>query len=394
VATSILTIRELGGRRRQIDLIGAGLPFNWAEWASKSVIDTTWNPGNPNGVQHVVTNIEMPSKWEGEWNTTRLARTPCLFSEGGGSTRNIVFADELRDELEDIGFASQALVVVWANEGRRLTRFGRITERSFKHRSSNDIKWDICFEWTGRGTTRQTPGLEGDLLAAAREATLFATTMAGYEEAARIVSDNKDIPKSASAFTLGDLENLAAAPRVFVSQFTRAAQAVSNRLGHLTDVIRTARDQPFAVANLVVAAARDAVSVANDFVDTISRKSPEQLSLDSNVRSLLRAASYYSGAQTQAELMAATNAKFQRMAALRRAQARPAAGDPSTAGASSAIKVILPKAGETMLSIALREYGEDVSFQLSRANGLPGQTITPPRRALVLPQRSVLQRFT
>jgi hypothetical protein len=394
VATSILAIRELTGRKRQIDLIGAGLPFNWASWASKTVLETTWNPGNPNGVQHVVVPVEIPSKWEGEWNTTRIVRAPCLISEAGGASRKLIFADNLRDEIEDIQRSGQLLIVVWANEGKRQTRYGRMTTTDFKHRSSNDIKWEIDFEWTGREATTVAPSIEGDILSAARDANLKTSDAASYEEAARIVSANQDIPKSANAFTLGDLENLANAPKLFVSQFTRLAQAVSNRLGHLTDVIQAAKDQPFAVANLVVAAASDAVSVANKFVDTISRKSPEQLSLDNSVRSLLRASSYYSGAQTQAELMAAANARFQRMAALRRAQARPSAGDPSLAGAASAITTLIPKAGETMLSIAMKAYGEDLSFQLSRANGLPGQTIIPPRIALILPQRAVLQRFS
>jgi hypothetical protein len=393
VATSIITIRELSGKKRQVDLIGGGLPFNWAEWGSRTKIDTTWNPGNPDGVQHVITPIELPSKWNGEWNSTRLIAAPCLFSQNGGSSRNVVFADELRDALEGIQREGQPLVVVWANEGRRVTRFGRMETTTFKHRSSNDIQWDINFEWTGRNTTTQKPNQQDDILAAARDANLKAATAAGYEAASRIISENADHPKSASTFTLGDLENMADAPRAFVSQFSRLAQAVSNRLGHLTNVIKTARDQPYAVANLVVAAASDAVSVANEFVDSISRKGPEQLSLSNDVRSLLRAASYYHGAQTQAEFMAASSARFQRMAALRRAQARPSASDPSTIGSANVIKTYLPKQGETMLSISLREYGEDLSFQLSRANGLPGQTITPPRIALILPQRVVLNQF-
>lgn len=394
MATSIITIRELSGKRRQVDLIGGGLPFNWAEWGSRTKLDTTWNPGNPNAVQHVITPIELPSKWDGEWNTTRLVAAPSLVSEGGGSSSPVVFADVLRDVLEDIQRAGQPLVVVWANEGRRVTRFGRLETTTFKHRSSNDIRWELNFEWTGRGTTVQKPSQQDDILAAARAANLAAATAAGYEESARVISENRAHPKSASTFTLGDLENMANAPRVFVSQFTRAAQAVSNRLGHLTDVIKAAKDQPYAIANLVVAAASDAVSVANEFVDSISRKSPEQLSLSNDVRALFRASAYYSGAQTQAEFMAAQNARFQRMAALRRAQARPSASDPSTIGSANTIKTYLPRQGDTMLSISMREYGEDLSFQLSRANGLPGQTVTPPRVALVIPQRVVLNQFS
>lgn len=393
-STSVVIIREQSGRGREVDLIGAALPFMGASWGGAMVMNTNWNPGNPNATQQVLVPTEMPSAWEGSWNTNRLVSTPPTFSEGGGAPQPIVLADTLRDILEAIFRSGQTLSVVWiAGDNRRVSRFGRAKSWNFQHRGADDIKWSITFEWSGRSQTAPTISPDQGILASVRASAQASADAASYSEAQRIISANAQRPRSASRFTLGQLEQLAGAPQALMASFTRLSTAVTNRLRHVTDILVKTRDQPAAVFGLAVSAATDAVSTANDFLDRMSRPGPEQMSNEVRVASLLRATRYYSGGMTQAQLMASESARLRRQAMIRQAGARPAAGDPSTMAPVDAIQVWLPRQGETMTSIALRFYKQDLSFELARANGLPGSTITPPRRALIIPQLSVLQRL-
>jgi hypothetical protein len=147
--------------------------------------------------------------------------------------------------------------------------------------------------------------------------------------------------------------------------------------------------------NQIVDASSDAVSASNKFVDQLTRQGPETLSTSNRVANLLQAASYYGSAQTGAEQLAAASAQARLAAARRRSAARRVGTDPrSLTGAGDLLNVIVPKAGETLLSISRRFYaGADLSYELARANGLPGQTITPPRGPLIIPRREVLDRF-
>jgi hypothetical protein len=161
----------------------------------------------------------------------------------------------------------------------------------------------------------------------------------------------------------------------------------------VTGILVALKDTPFAVAGQAADAATEAVGAANQFVDRLTRQGPEQQTLDTRVQGLLRAARYYNGAQTQAELMASESQRLKAAATAARAPARPSAGAPSTATAGQTLTTYLPKRGETMLRIAMRFYTDDLSEELSRANGLPRSTILAPRIALIIPQRAVLERL-
>lgn len=394
MSTSVLIVTELGGRRRQLSLVGAALPFMGAAWGGSLVMSTSWNPGNPNATQQVLVPTESPSAWEGEWNTNRLAALPPQYSEAGGADQSIVLADTLRSVIEDIFRSGQQLSVTWIyKDNRRITRFGRAKTWNFPHRGGDDIKWSITFEWSGRGISQPTVSPDEGTIAAVRAATLAANDAAGHAEAQSIISANKQHPLSANRFTLGQLESLAGAPQQLVKNFTRLATAVTNRLRHVTDILVKVRDQPAAVAGLALSAATDAVATANDFCDRMGRQGPEQQSLDSRVSALLRASRYYGSAQTQAELMSMTALRLARLARARHANGRPSAGNPSSLSSGDMLATYLPKKGDTMISISRKFYGgDDLSYELSRANALPGSTIVPPRApALIIPQRAILE---
>jgi hypothetical protein len=90
------------------------------------------------------------------------------------------------------------------------------------------------------------------------------------------------------------------------------------------------------------------------------------------------------------EMLRAESAAAAKRGALRRA----GADRGGLLGAGDLIAVIVPRQGETLLGISKRYYQEDMSWELARANGLPGDTIVPPRQPIVIPVRSVLRRLS
>jgi len=406
VAASTLTIEELTGKKRRLVLKGSGLPRQGAGWASRTVVATRWNPGNPDATQHVLSPQEMPSDWQGEWNTNRLVVAPCEFIDSGG-LHEVALAYQLAEALDSIRLGGQLLRVTWINTatrfssaGRissrdelRITRVGRITEFEPRYRTLDDVQWSVTFEWSGRGLAL-APTLEfrgEDLIAAAR------TAMAALDGAVRAVFVEEFLKRrtvdSISTFSLGSLESMATAPLAIVESFGRSAQQVTNRLKHVGDLVLQVRDLPAAIAGHVLDVATNAVSVANQFVDEAGRRGPEQMANTSRVAVLARTAAYYGRAQTQAELVSASSLALARQARQRRVAGATPTGNE--AGPNDVLAIIVPREGETLLQIAMRYYGTDLSAELARANGLPAYTVLPPERTpIIVPVRTVLEQRT
>lgn len=396
--TSVLIIEErTGPRQRRVELRGAGLPFMGAEWAGAMTVSTQWNPGNAEGVQHVLGPQELPSSWEGEWNTTRLIATPCRYGENGGSLRDVAVADTLRDLLEVMFRAGQLLRVTWVGkDNRRITRLGRATEWRWRMTRPDDLRWSVTFDWLGRddGAQKTASQFKGDeLLTNARALIVAANDAAAAIEVAAIVAANQR-KQAATTFSLGQLEQFANGPREIANSFARFANAVSNRARHLGDLIVKIRDTPAAILGTAVDVGTNALAVANQFIDQISREGPETMSTRNKVSSMLRASSYYGNGQTQAELMADIAQQLGLAARRRRVAMQQGSSTSGKLTAQDILTVHMPRSGETMLSISQLYYQADLSFELCKANGLPGHTITPPRTALVIPEKAVLAKLT
>lgn len=392
---SQVIIEEQGGRRRTLTLRGAALPFQGAEWTGEQIEDTSWNPGSSVATQQVLGPKEPPSEWEGEWNTTRLVSLPALFADGA-SEKSVSRADELADAADGIRVSGQLLRVTWVmRPGRRRVMYGRLTKLALKYTRADDVHWNATFTWIGLApnATATVPS-DSETLAATRAAALAASQAAANIEAAAIIQSNPKVKNSASTFTLGDLEALADAPKQIVASFANAAKAVDSRLRQLSDIAAKIRGEPSEVMGQIVDAARDAVAVANGFVDAMTRQTPESMSTRAKVANLLRAVDYFGAAQVQAELIADAAARTRAAAAARRAAGQRAGADPrGLAGGGDLLAVVVPRLGDTMLSISKRFYdGDDLSDLLSRANGFPSATIVPPRGPIVVPTRAALER--
>lgn len=404
MATSTITIEELTGTKRRLLLIGGALPHKGAPFGGETVVATNWNPGNPEGTQQVLSPQEDPSEWEGSWRTTQLVGSPAEWTDENGSTR-VTRASTLADIMESLRVDGQVMRMTWYNQQGsnqagflewKKVRLGRLTRFIAKPDTLHDIMWSATWDWFSRGEApRQLATTQDDLLASIRASIVAANQASATIELDKLRAANKRDPV-ATQFTLGNLESLIDAPLAIVDSFARFADASVSELQKLGELVNKTRDVPASLLNRAVASATNAVAVANQFLDEMSRKGPETLAFKNRVSILASAASYYGRAQTQAQLMATLNSDLARQARLRRSGLGPGAvfGSANQAQGSDILEVYVPKQGDTFMSIASRFYqNADLGTELAKANGIKGYAVSPPARTpLIIPTRAVLDK--
>lgn len=369
------------------------------------LLSTAWNPGNPEATQHVLGPQEVPSDWDFEWNTTRIIRTPVTVNDPERGTEFTIFrAHQLARLLEDIFRGGSLLRVSWisnaANQSQpspRQSRIGRAQTWDFNFARPDDIEGRISFAWIGRGEDQpKASAIRGEDVLASIQAAINAANAAANAVANSVLRNpDRNQQPGADTFTLGQLEAIANGPLELVDNFARQANSVSNRLKRLGDLIITVKETPAAIAGRLVDVANNGVSVATSFADQISREGPETQALRNKVNTLTRTASYFSGAQTQADLMADAMERVAEAARRRQSSLVATAGSSRRQDKTRQddnFKVHIPRNGETMAIIAQRYYGSpDLGDELAVVNGLPGYTITPPRIPIIIPTRRNLE---
>lgn len=383
---SVIFIRELSGRQRSVELRGPGLPLQGANWGGEQRTITTWYAGNATeGTQQTLGPIEKQTTWDGVWRTTQMSKTPSVLNEGGSDI--LLFqAFTLRDILEDIFRLGSKLRVTWANKERSLQREGRCIEWDFSYDRIDDIEWAMTWDWSGRGvrqqravSTRRNP-LQQDL----QSLSLVALDVTVIDQINTLASARRNVRLSADRFTLGQLENLANAPNEIARDFFRKAQQIVDRTKRIGELINTVRSLPFQLANQALDQANNAVSVANNFVDTISRRPAEQNSTRIKVSNLTRTASYFGQATTQAQLLARSGRRL-------RTSVESSAKQERTILATH-----ITRQGETLQSISRRYYGTtDQAPTIAQANRLPlNQTVLEARTLIIIPTIEQGKSFT
>lgn len=383
---SVVIIRELSGRRRTIELRGPAQPFQGANWGGQQRVVTTWYSGNPTeGTQQVLGPIEKESNWDGKWRTTQMVKAPSTFNENGREIA-LLEAFPLAQQLEDIFRLGSLLRVTWANKGRSIQREGRCAEWDFNYDRVDDIEWSMVWDWSGRGvrsqravSTRKNP-VQQDLQSMA----LTALDVTVIDDINGLASSRRNTRLSANRFTLGQLENLAQAPLVTTRSFFRKAQQIADRVKRIGELIGTVRSLPFQIANQALDQANNAASIANNFVDEMSRRPPEANSTKAKVSNLTRTTSYFGDATTQAQLLA-------RSARRLRARVESSAQQQNTILATH-----VTRQGETLQSISRKYYGTtDEAPTIARANRLPlNQTTLEARTILIIPTIEQGKNFT
>jgi len=363
---SALTIRELTGLKRQLVLRGGGLPFKGAPWPIQQRVVTTWYPGNSaQATQHVLGPVDKPSTWQGFWKTTQLVDTPAEFSDASGAVLRIVVAFELVRVFEDIIRGGQALSVEWSDntreQGRKIVREGVGSDFEPKYHRADDIEWQITWDWSGRGvqqehvTFRNTSVLEG----------VTSTIVTGEQFA--------QLPQR---FSLDNLFQFVDSVLFFTNGIARKMQQVVSRLKDVGDLILAVRSIPFQIAGQADDLATNTIAVANQFVDEISRKAPEQLSKSQKASQLTAVLSFYSTGIRESQLTArSARALRERLAQANKVQ-------------SDILAVHVVRQTESLVTLSLRYYGTpDQASSIAKANRLPlNQTTVDAGTILIIPR--------
>ena len=409
---SSITIEELtpagdGWSLRKVVLVGAALPFFGAEWGFENNLKTTWYPGNPEGSQQNLGPREMPSSWEGEWNRTRMVSAPSAYIDEQGQQWQVVSPMVLRDALEAMGRDGQRLRVTWAVRGTfagprktgsngleydgdehvldvKLVREGRMKTLRTPIDRATDMRWTMAFEWVSRGPA-------GARIANARPDDADATTAADALTAslnllqeqidARLKTVDPTALKSASVFTLGQLESLAGTPSKLVTGLSRSVQQQVSRLKQVGDIAVKLRAQPFAIAGSVLDLAANTVAIANSFTHTMSRQPAEQRALKPKVATLLRSYNYFNhtelAAADCAQKAEALDAQFRRSVVNGFGQGQLTGRDARQLRAGDILAVHICKAGDTPDTVSQKYYGDNHhAVDVLRGNRLPWHTPT------------------
>lgn len=427
---SSMTIEELtpagpNFQLRQLILLGPALPFMGAEWAFENNLQTTWYPGNGvEGTQQVLGPRELPSNWEGAWNRTLMGTSPSIFIDETGTSSEIRNPHVMREIFEDIARAGSRLRVTWAvigttvsgrnrgvgnealtgkgtggtlhNVDVRILREGRIKTFRTPIDRHTDIRWSAEFHWVSRGGTsdKAVSTRDDQNLSDAANSLIASTAQTAFRVDEKIKSIKKNIRKSASNISLGQLEQLAGAPTAIVTSYTRQLQQNVSTFKRIGDIAQKLRTQPFSIANATVDFARNTTAIANTFVDQMGRKPPEQLALKSKVSSLLRSANYFWKVSDTAMLNARRgedlNALLRSVLVSGGNRGTLTVKDSATTRAGDILAIHICKSGDTAQNVSQRFYGgPDHGPDILRANRLPLYTpFFRPGLILIIPTLS------
>ena len=414
MSKSEILIEELAGQKRKLRLRGAGLPKRGANWAGKQRLVTTWYPGNlAQASQQILGPVEPPSSWNGEWNTTRLVRTPALYETTGGVSQ-LAFAHAVALAFEDILRMGALLQVTWLvdNENdfilpQQILRQGRASDWNFAYDRIDDIVWTVNWEWTGRGATQERVAFRSDGATESALNNLDLALIAANEAInnTTIQLSKRTIPQSANKFTLEQLGALLNAPNLLMKDFSQTCNRISNRVKAVGGLITTGANLPFEVTNQALDIATTAVQAANSFYDSCTQTPPDYLDMQQRLASLTRAASYYKTAlDTSAEIQKrAADAAIAIQAGSsggsagahrggtgangKGAASRTWLKPKNPSGQKSQMDVYLVMPGDTLIGISVRFYGTpDGAADIAFANNLPLRTAQPPvGRVLIIP---------
>jgi hypothetical protein len=409
MSRSYIVIRELAGQKREIKLVGPGLPKQGsAAWGGTQRVITTWYPGNSaQATQQVLGPTESQSTWTGVWNTTRLYRTPCIYEPRPGTELRMVFADGLREVVEDILRSGVLLQVYWTSQElgtfgtRGIERVGRAVSWNFNYTRLDDIDWTITWEWTSRGSSQQKViALREDDTNQANMATMAAIG-AAVDDAVnktKIQLSKRTIPKSASKFTLEQLGQILDGPSRLMRDFSQTMNRISNRVKTLGDLINKVRGMPYELQNQALDVAVTAVQSANHFKDAITRTPPELYDAQQRLSTLTRATAYMKGGTDTADNVVATTypiaASIRSQIESRRAsgqdgKAMPTGGNQAATNNANKTQVTVHvvKTGQTLMSISMIHYGiPEGAYGIAVCNGLSLRVVAPPvGKVLIIP---------
>tara|TARA_Y100000034_G_scaffold70567_1_gene85125 strand:- start:292 stop:1509 length:1218 start_codon:yes stop_codon:yes gene_type:complete len=396
---STLVIEELSGLKRSVALRGPSLPFQGVNWGGTQRVTTTWYPGNAaEATQHVLGPVEKPTTLNGVWRSTQLTHMPTEATLSG-SPAAIADAFSLRELLEDIFRLGQRLRVKWQNNERKIVREGRCVDWDFSYERADDIEWTATFDWSSRGARQlkvstRKKGAQSVLAQLTLQLDAIATKLAAIG-----VQLDRQVPSTFSTFSLGQIENFLDGPLNLFKGFARAAQRLSNRIKKVGELINKVRTMPYQFAKQALDIANNAITIANQFADQISRTPPEANLVKVKAAQLATAAAYYGDGVRQADFVKDAANQLKKLVEDSAKQQSTILSVYIVRGTKVFPKIvdgtIVLTPGETLVSISFRFYGTyDHSPSIAKANGLPlNQQIVERGTILVIPTLDAIKGF-
>lgn len=383
MGASSVIIEELTGQGRRLELRGAGMPFRGANWGTRMRMSTTWYSGNSiQATQQVFGSAELPTNWEGVWNTTRLVSSAAEY-KGPEGTQKIARAWVLRDVVESLLSSGARLRVTWATTNQKIVRVGRAAEWDFPHDREDDIRWKVTWDWMGRGGVQQrVVTFKGDDKVAAQKELNFALAALQQVQAlgGAAMQSAAGVPLSADSLSLGDLEAFANGPLETMKSIQQAANQINDTIEDLASIAETIATTPAQLATAAIQIATNAINVLNQVDQDLGQSVPEAYTKVGTVSvpQLLKASKTFGNVQTSSQVAVDVALKLAE-AARRRQNALTAGRRGDRAKPADMLAVYLTKQDDTFLSISAKFYKTpDHSAEVAKANGFPEYQVSPP----------------
>jgi hypothetical protein len=398
--SSKISITELNGDQlRTVVLQGASLPLMGTDWAGEQKVSTTWYPGNGDeATQQVLGPREVPSHWHGNWKRTLMGRTDSVAQSGALSTgfgvlSNINQPWVLRDLLEDIFRAGTRLGVTWSVSSggsslapevsefsfppvdfedidTKIYREGRARTWKFAHDRAQDIRWEVEFDWLGRGRSQQK------------------------------VTATRDDSASAAVDALGSatdaLSSLIVPPLDPFSSFLRSIQRSVSALKGLVDTAKKFETVPLDIAGQIIDTARDVTAVCNQTIDSFGQQPPELSALKRKATDIGRAIEHFGQVSSASSLVSRSAATVvQKIGPRLAVSSLTGRLSPQDVNAvqSDVLAVYVTRFGDTPMRVSNQFYGTpDHSVDILRANRLPWyQPTLPAGQVLIIPNLQTIK---
>jgi hypothetical protein len=399
---STITIEEVetsipGKKPRKVLLAGGGLPKKGAiDWTSDLRVITSWFPGNGiDATQQVLGPTDPPSSWAGEWNRTRLGRTPCFYTDENGASRTVIDPIALWNIIEDIQRAGARLRVTWSVRGRELVglrrsgvdrpvevsvvREGRLKVMKLTPVMHTDIPWTMEWHWASRGPrqARVAQVQKDEDLSAATSA--LSTAIIALDDTNPELTEAEGLKPTPKKLTLGQLESVANLPLSLVKSMQSKLRYNLGQFQRAGLIAKKIQATPFAIENSVIDFARDSVTTSARFVDTMSRVPYEKTAKKTKIADLNRSWNYFSAVLDRVEGAARSASeleqKMRRTIVAGANRGSLSIRDSASTRAGDIIAIHIAKAGDTPERVSQKYYNTpDQSESLLRANRLPLHT--------------------
>jgi hypothetical protein len=328
-----------------LELAGRSGPFKGLKFSVEQQVKTTWYPGNPTATQQAMGPVEKNTTINGVWRDRYLGDRA---------------AQQLVDQAELLCRLAVPIEVSWGAGyvdgqviGRPIVRTGLLKrfDHSYNESGSQDITWEMEFEWRGRGEDHASPVSVGPPVQQP-DLQIIASQM---EDAKDLFAQFADASRTQLFGLPPDLEASLEAKQTSLDNLNQG----------LTNMAVSVTGQPQLTAErlgLVVATLTQSVSIIMQGVDDMTKVPLHLLEVRDDGLDLLGLLA----------TMLRTKRQLGQLAG-EAAQARDAAAAANHTGVL--VEVQAP-AGVDLRDLALQYYGDpDQWYAIAHYNGLVGSRV-------------------